>query len=329
MVVVGMITYLSLVIGELVPKRLAMKYPERIACVMAGPMAGLAWVATPLVNLLARSTHRMLRLFGVRDSKETGMSREELHVLLRQGMTAGTINEVESQMMQRVIEFEKLDVYDIMIPRPKMIWIEQDSVHDEVWPTLVSSAQTVFPVYRGRRENLVGAVTVRDIYGRLAKQEPVVFQELMQEPLWVPETQKASDLLEKFRQTGQRAAFVINEFGSVMGMVTLMDLMESIVGEVPSREEQQAMPIQQREDGSWLIDGLFEIEKLSERLEGFDLPQGGGKEFQTVSGWFIRELGRLPVETDRISTPQWVFEVVDIDGVRVDKIIATRRAAVI
>lgn len=322
--VIGVLTYLSLVIGELVPKRLAMKYPEVIASAMSGPMAALSNVASPAVNLLSWSTGALLKFFRVRETDEGGISREELTVLVRQGMTTGSINRMESRMIEGVIGFEKLVAYDIMIPRPKIVWIEKDARHEDVWPVIMRSTQGVFPVYQGRRENIVGMVSIKDIYGQLAAQKTVDFASIMKAPLLVPETQKASVLLETFRKTGQRAALVLDEFGSVMGMVTLIDLMETIVGDVPSMEEQMAMPVRQREDGSWLIDGLFEIEKLPERLEGFVLPEGGGDEFQTVSGWLVKELGRIPVEADRVNAGDWTFEVIDMDSIRVDKVLAVR-----
>lgn len=323
-IVIGILTYLSLVVGELVPKRLAMKFPETIASAMAGPMAGLSTMASPVVSLLSWSTGGLLKLFGVRETEESGMSREELTVLVRQGMTTGSINATESRMMQGVIGFEKLVAYDIMIPRSKIVWIEQGAKHEDVWPMIMRSTQGVFPVYHGRRENLVGAVSIKDIYGQLAAGEPISFPAIMHPPLLAPESQKASVVLDTFRTSGQRAAFVLDEFGSVTGMVTLIDLMETIVGDVPSKEEQLTMPVKQREDGSWLIDGLFEIEKLPERLEGFVMPEGGGDEFQTVSGWLMSELGRVPKETDRITAGDWTFEVIDMDSTRVDKVLAMR-----
>jgi putative hemolysin len=325
-IVISALTYLSLVVGELVPKRLAMKFPETIASGMSAPMAGLSSLASPVVGLLSWSTGGLLKLFGVRETEEEGMSREELKVLVRQGMTTGSIHPTESRMMQGVIGFEKLVAYDIMIPRSKIVWIEQHARHEDVWPTIMRSTQGVFPVYQERRENLVGAVSIKDIYGRLAAGETVAFADIMHPPLLVPETQKAMTLLETFRMSGQRAAFVLDEFGSVTGMVTVIDLMETIVGDVPSKEELQSMPVKQREDGSWLIDGLFEIEKLPDRLENFIMPEGGGDEFQTVSGWLMSELGRVPVETDRITAGEWTFEVVDMDSTRVDKVLATRVA---
>lgn len=323
-IVISILTYLSLVVGELVPKRLAMKFPEAIASAMAGPMAILSTIAAPAVSLLSWSTGGLLRLFGIREDKDCPISREEITVLVREGMIAGSINRSESRMMQGVIGFEKLVTYDIMIPRPRIIWIEQNADHQAVWQSIIRSTQEVFPIYHDRRENLVGVVSLKDIYTNLASGKSVIFGEIMQPPLLVPETQPASILLESFRKTGQRAAFVLDEFGSVMGMVTLIDLMETIVGDVPSREEQLAMPIQQRSDGTWLIDGLYEIEKLPEYLETFDLPAGGGDEYQTVSGWLIKELGRLPQETDKVTSGIWTFEVIDMDGIRVDKILATR-----
>ncbi len=323
-VVIGILTYLSLVVGELVPKRLAMKFPETIASRMARPMAAISTMASPAVSLLSWSTAAILKIFGVRESDEDVISREELTVLVRQGMVTGSINRVESRMMEGVIGFEKLVTYDLMIPRIRIVWIEQSADHRSVWPQVIASTQDVFPIYDGRRDNLVGVVSIKDIYGQLAAGKPVNFSEIMLAPLFVPEMQPASVLLENFRKTGQRAAFVLDEFGSVMGMVTLIDLMEAVVGDVPSREEQLAMPIQQRADGTWLIDGHFEIEKLPGYLDAFDIPAGGGDEYQTLSGWFMKELGRMPAETDSISSGEWNFEVIDIDGTRVDKVLATR-----
>jgi putative hemolysin len=322
LVVISILTYLSLVVGELVPKRLAMKFPETIASGMAGPMATISTISSPAVSLLSWSTGAILKLFGIREGDAEGMSREEFTVLVREGMVTGSINRSESRMMEGVIGFEKLVTYDLMIPRTRIVWIEQNADHTEIWPEVMASTQGDFPIYDDRRDNLIGVVSIKDIYGRLAAGKGVDFKAIMQPPLFVPEMQKASVLLETFRSSGQRAAFVLDEFGSVMGMVTLIDLMEAIVGDVPSREEQLASPILRRTDGSWLIDGLFEIEKLPEFLPDFPLPHGGGDEYQTLSGWFMKEFSRMPAELDRISSGGWTFEVIDMDGARVDKILA-------
>ncbi|MCW1926064.1 hemolysin family protein [Luteolibacter arcticus] len=323
-VVITSITYVSIVVGELVPKRLAMRYAESIASMMSGPMSGLSKAASPFVRLLSWSTSGLLRLFGVKESDDQKLSREEMTVLIREGMVAGGVERSESRMMEGVLGFDKLDVYDIMIPRPKMVWIERDEHHAEVWPRIVKSTQGVFPIYQGQRDNLVGVVSVKDCYAQLAAGIEVKFQNLMQAPLLVPEVQKASLLLEDFRRTGHHAAFVVDEFGGVIGMVTLIDLMEAIVGDVPSKEERLTMPIKQRKDGSWLIDGLFEIEKLDAFLKGFRPPDGAGDEYQTLAGWFSQRLARVPTEGDQLEEYGWRFEIVDMDGIRVDKVLAMR-----
>jgi putative hemolysin len=322
-IVIGSLTYASLVLGELAPKRLAMRYPESIASLMSGPMSGLSKFASPFVSLLSWSTRKLLLLFGVKDGAEEKLSRDEFTVLIREGMVAGGLAHAESRMMEGVLGFEKLDVYDIMIPRPKMVWIERDESHSDVWPRIVRSTQGFFPVYQVQRDNLIGVVSVKDCYAQLAAGIEVKFQNLIHPPLLVPEVQKASVLLEDFRRTGSHAAFVVDEFGGVTGMVTLIDLMEAIVGDVPSKEERLTMPVKQRKDGSWLIDGLFEIEKLEDVLAGFRKPEGAGDEYQTLAGWFAHRLERVPAEGDVIEESGWCFEIMDMDGSRVDKILAT------
>jgi len=328
-VVIGALTYLSLVIGELVPKRIAMRFPETIAAGMSKPMDLLSRFAAPVVSFLSFSTSGLLKLFGIRESTDERMSKEEFTVLIREGLVAGTIAKPESQMMEGVFNFEKLDVYDIMIPRPKMVWIDLNSKHEDAWPAIVRSSQTHFPVYEGQRDNLVGVISVKDCYAQMAAGIEISFRHLMRPPLLVPEVQKASTVLETFRRTGVHVGFVIDEFGGVAGMVTLIDLMESIVGDVPSLEERMALTIRQRPDGTWLIDGLFEIEKLGMHLEGFIPPEGSGDEFQTLSGLFSVRLEQVPQEGDLLLESGWQFEIMDMDGIRVDKVLATDKRVIV
>jgi putative hemolysin len=324
LLVIGLITFFTLVIGELVPKRLATRFPEDIACAMAQPMDSLAKIVALPVGILSWTTTAILRAFGIRETEESRISREEFNVMIREGMVAGGMEHAETQMMEGVLGFEKLDAYDIMIPRPKMVWIERDESHEEVWPRIVKSIQSFFPVYQGEKDNIVGVVSVKDCYAQLAAGIEVRFQNLMQTPLFVPETQKASKLLEEFRRTGNHAGFVVNEYGDVTGMVTLIDLMEAIVGDVPSKEERLSLPFKRRTDGSWLIDGLVDLTKLSVHLDDFVPPESDNDENQTLAGWFSHQLSRLPTEGDAIPLSGWTFEIVDMDGIRVDKVLATR-----
>ena len=320
-IVIISLTFFSLVIGELVPKRLAMLHPEAIASFMAKPMDWLSRIASPAVKILTGSTTGTLRLFGVKETAAEHMSKEEFAVLIREGVVAGTLEHGESKMMEGVLEFEKLDVYDIMIPRPKVVWIDVEASHESSWPKIVRSYQGYFPVYQKDRDNLVGVVSVKDCYAQLAAGIPVSFKHLMRPPQLVPETQKASSVLELFRTTGNHVAFVMDEFGGVIGMVTLIDLMESIVGDVPSAEERRALTIQRRRDGSWLIDGMFELEDLPAHLEGFKVP--ASEDTQTIAGFFGARRGRVASEGDLFQEGGWLFEIVDMDGIRIDKVIAT------
>lgn len=189
-VVIGSLTFVTLVIGELVPKRLAMKFPESIACRMAGPMVGISKIAAPVVGLLAFSTSGLLRSFGLRETEEGRMSREDFRVLVREGLVTGSSWERETRMLERIFNFENLTVYDIMVPHPRMMWIDQDAKHEDVWPMIVRSPQQIFPIYSGNRDNLVGAVSLKEIYSRLATGTEVCFKNLMHPPLLVPETHK-------------------------------------------------------------------------------------------------------------------------------------------
>ncbi|TLD69471.1 HlyC/CorC family transporter [Phragmitibacter flavus] len=326
-VVIGVITYLQLVLGELVPKRLAMRFPEPIASTMSVPMSWLSTIASPAVVMLSVSTGWLLKIFGVKDEGNNRMSREEFTVMVREGLVMGNIGRAESRMIQGVFEFGELEAYDIMIPRPRMMWIESDATHAEIWPMIVKSTQEVFPVYYEKRDELLGVVSIKDLYAQMAAGAEIKFGELTHPPLMVSETQKASELLESFRSTGQRAAFVIDEFGTVIGMVTVMDLLESIVGDVMSKEERSTMPLRKRPDGSWVINGHYEIEKLPDHIEDFVAPKEAGYDYRTVAGWFAHVLVRMPKEGDTLEQSGWRFEIMDMDGARVDKVMASRVVA--
>jgi len=319
-IVIGAITYGSLVIGELVPKRLAMQFPETIACRMAGVMSSLSKIASPFTALLSKSTSGLLKLFGVREQAKTGdLSREEMLILLN----AGNLDPNSSRMLQGAINFSDLDVSDIMIPRPKMTWIECDSGHSEVWKSLTESAEDFFPVYRQRKDNLIGVISIKECYAQLAAGEEIRFGDLMKPPLIVPEIQQASVLLDTFRKTGHRVGFVMNEFGVVIGMVTLTDLMEAIIGDVPSVQERLSQPVAMRDDGTYLLDGMVGLSTLETHLSGFTFTTAMEEAPRTLAALFSGTLARIPRLGDTILHGGWKFEVIDMDGMRVDKVLAS------
>jgi putative hemolysin len=320
LVVLG-ITYLSLIVGELVPKRLALAAPERWACRLAGPMGWLSQLARPAVKVLGWSTDLVLRLLGTpREAKEQ-VTDEEVSVLMREGQRAGVFHQAEPQMVERVLELDDLLVKEIMTPRPKVVFLARDDAHEQLWHKIVASRHSHFPVYEGNRDHIVGTVSVKSIYANLAAGTPVRLADLMTDPLFVPETQTVVQLLESFRQSGRHFAIVADEFGSVVGVATLVDVLEAIVGEVPTQEERARAEIRPRDDGTWLVDGTVDIETLEARLPGLRFAPYEERTYQTLAGFVLEHLGHVPAEGETFTALGWTFEIIDMDRPRIDKVL--------
>ena len=319
--VVVAITYLSLVIGELVPKRIGLGNPEGIALGMAKFMHRLSLVAGPLITFLSKSTEVLLALFGVKPRAEAAVSEEEVRGLMQEGLRAGAFNKVESHIIHSALELDQLSVRDLMTPRPKIIWINKNDPHDVIWHKIVVSGHSHFPVYEGQRDNVVGLVSVKSIYANLAAGVAARTADLMTKTLIVPSTQTAIQLLDTFKQTGRHLALVTDEFGSIVGLVALHDVMEALVGEFPSVEERARPEIKKRDDGSWLIDAMIEIERVEAGLPGFRLSAAQNKDYQTLAGFVVKQLGHVPREGETFEMHGYVFEVLDMDRHRVDKVL--------
>ena len=323
-VVVVLITYLSLVIGELVPKRLAMRNPEGIARIVAEPMSLLAKMAAPIIDFLGKSTNLGLRLFGIRDDKQTAaVTEDEVKGLIQEGMDAGVFEPHEFAMVAQVLALDRLPVREIMTPRPKIIWLNQDDAPDKIWHKVVISKHSVFPVFKGNRDNLVGLVDVKAMYAHLAMGIPVNLQDLVTRPMIVPETQTVTRLLDQFKSTHKQVALAADEFGSIVGLITLVDVLEAIAGDFPAPDERIRPGAKRRNDGSWLIDGLLDIQTVQEILPDLILPNAKKGEYKTLAGFLLTHIGRLPDEQDTFDFSGWHFEILDMDHHRIDKILAT------
>jgi len=322
--VVASITYCSLVIGELVPKRIGLNNPEGIAMTLAGFMHRLSAVVSPAVTFLGFSTDALLRIFGVKPKQENAVSEEEVKVLMQEGMRAGAFHHVESQMVSSVLELDLLHVRDLMTPKPKMIWINADEPHDAVWHKIVVSGHSYFPVYRKNRDNVVGIVSIKAIYANLAAGVGVAIKDVMVTPLVVPETQNTLQLLETFKTSGKHIALVTNEFGSITGIVSINDIMEAIVGDLSTQEERAKPEVRQRDDDTWLIDAMVELEKVERALPGFKFPHTGSSDYQTLAGFVVKQFGRVPKEGETFEQDGYVFEVLDMDRHRVDKVLVMK-----
>lgn len=320
-IVVVAITYFSLVLGELVPKRFGLSNPEGISMAIAQPMNWLSKAVGPLVGFLSVSTEGLLRLLGFKPAAEVTVSEEEVRVLMQEGVRAGAFNKVESQIIHSALELDQLPVREIMTPRPKVIWLNQDDTHEQVWHKIVVSGHSHFPVYAGNRDRTVGIVSVKAIYANLAAGAGVRLKDLMVPPLVVPESQMVLQLVETFKQTGKHVALVTDEFGSILGLVTLNDVMEAIVGEFPTQGERAKAEAKRRDDGSWLIDAMIDLESVERALPGFRFGGGARTEYQTLAGFVVKTLGHVPKEGETFETHGYTFEVLDMDLHRVDKVL--------
>jgi putative hemolysin len=324
-VVVVMITYLSVVIGELVPKRLALLNPERIAAAVAGPMRALTRMAHPLVRILTASSDLALRLFGVRAEAEEPITPEEVRILIEQGARAGVFETVEKEIVDRVLRLGSERVAALMTPRTSIVWLDVEQAVDSIRETIASSRLSRFPVAQGTLDNVVGLVLAKDLLARLLEGLPFDLKAALREPLFVPETMGALEVLEHFKRSSEHIALVIDEHGGVSGLVTHHDLLEAVLGAIAEQPMQlQDGEAVQREDGSWLIGGMLPLGEFKEKLGIPRLPGEERGDVHTMGGFAMLELGRIPSAGEHFEAAGMRFEVVDMDGRRVDKLLVSR-----
>ncbi len=322
-IVVAAITYLSLIIGELVPKRLALNNPEAVASRMAGPMRFLSVLSAPVVWILAVSTEAVARLIGARRSDEPPVTEGEVESLLEEGARAGVFEEAERDLVERALRLDDRPVRELMTPRPKMVCLDVEDPPEEHRRVVAESHHSYYPVARGDLDELSGLASAKDAGARAFGGEPTDLLGTLRQPPLVPESAPATAALTAFKRFGLPLAIVVDERGNVEGLVTPTDVLEALVGDVPGEYGAGGDPdIVRRPDGSWLVDGLFSAEELQGRLGLRDLP-GGEDEYQTVGGMAMSRLGRVPATGDRFEWEGFSFEVVDMDGRRVDKVLVS------
>ncbi|MBI5668691.1 MAG: HlyC/CorC family transporter [Chloroflexi bacterium] len=318
--IVLLTTYLSLVIGELVPKRLALQHPERITLAIMPAMRVLSVITAPVVRLLGASTNIVLRLIGARPSDEPPVTEEEIQALIRQGIEAGVFEESEHEMVAGVFSLGDRRVDAVMTPRTEMTWLDLEDALELNLRKILSSGHSRFPVGQGSLDNIQGMVRAKDLLNRALSNQPVDLKACLREPLFVPESAAASDVLEQFKKTGKHMALVISEHGGVEGLVTIYDLLEEIVGDI------EAPQATEREDGSWLLDGLMPVDDLKDLFDLKVLPGEDESNYQTLGGFVMAHLGRIPATADQFEWAGLSFEVLDMDGRRVDKVLVKRLA---
>jgi putative hemolysin len=319
------ITYLTLIVGELVPKRLALSRPEAIASTLAIPMRVLATIGAPIVNLLSISTETVLRILGIRPSTEPQVTEEEIRVLIEQGTEEGTFEEAEQDMVERVFRLGDRPASSFMTPRPDIVWLDLEDTPQENRKKIIESGYSRYPVCQGGLDNVLGLIRVTDLLTRSFSGEQLDLTVGLLQPVYVPESTRGLKVLELFKQTITHMALVVDEYGVIQGLVTLNDMMIEIVGDVPSIEDQEDPQIVQREDGSWLLDGMLAVDEFFELFEIESIPPEDRGSYQTLGGFVMSHLGRIPTAADHFEWQDMRIEVVDMDGNRVDKVLVVPR----
>lgn len=327
--VVLLVTYFSLVLGELVPKRLALQSAEAIAALMSRPMTVIAQISTPVIWVLSFSSNLILRLLGRANVPEERVTEEDIKALVREGTEGGSVELQEQQFIESIFNFTDRSVRNIMTPRRDVEMVEADDTLGAVLDELLESGYSRFPVYEDSPDQVVGIVHVRDLLMLYRRQgEGALVREVMDPPLYVPENSRASALLANFRKSRRHMAIVVGELGGIEGVVTLEDVLEEIVGEIDDEfDEASTEPVVRREDGSLLAEGSLPIDDVKRLLDVEDLPDEETYRYDTLAGLVISLLGQIPSTGEVATWDGWRFEVVDMDGLRVDKVLISQEGA--
>lgn len=319
------LTSLMLVFGELVPKRIAASHPEKVATILSNFVRFLAVAMAPLLKVYEVTTEGVTQLLRVKPRPiADSVGDEEVRALIEQGLHAGVFARAEKEMVEGVLALDQRAVTTIMTARPKIVFLNVDDPEEVNWRKVVTSGHSYFPVYQANRDQVVGMVAVKALWAHSAIGLPTTLKNLLIPPLFVPETMNVMQLLEQFRKTGRHIAIVTDEFGAVQGLVSLIDVMEAIVGDIPDRGRPTQPEAKKREDGSWLIDATLSIGELKPLL-GIEqpLPQETLAGYQTVGGFVVTQFGRIPAAGDKFDWERWRFEVMDMDRRRVDKVLVS------
>jgi putative hemolysin len=318
---IAAITYLTIVIAELVPKQIALNSPERIASTVARPLELLARLSTPIIFILSRSTNFVVKLFGIKRSTQPEVTEEEIKVMIEQGTETGMFEESEQDMVEGVLGLGDIKIGALMTPRPDITWINIDDAIGITRQKIIDSDYSRLPVCEGELDRVLGVIHVADLLSQTLKGEEINLTASLSQPLFIPESTRGLKILEQFKKFGTHIAMVVDEYGVVQGLVTMHDLFEEIFGDITDFNEDPEEPqIIEREDGSWLLDGMLSIEEF---LERFDIPETAidRGNYHTLGGFAIMQLGKIPISGEYFEWRKFKFEIVDMDGKRVDKVL--------
>ncbi|MEW6593688.1 MAG: hemolysin family protein [Thermodesulfobacteriota bacterium] len=319
--VVVVITYFSIVVGELVPKRIAQFNAEGIARVVARPISALAMLSRPFVALLSFSTDGVLRLFGKKELGSANLTEEDIHAMLAEGSETGVIEKQEHAMVRNVFRLDERQIASLMTPRSEIVYLDIEQPLAESFDRLIQSDHSRFPVCRGGLDEVLGVITTKRVLQQTLQDGLTDLAEHLQPCVYVPESLTGMKLLEQFRESGVQMVFVVDEYGEILGLITLQDVLEALAGEFKPRDPEDVWAVQ-RGDGTWLLDGLMPIPELKDRLGLKAVPEEEKGRYHTLSGMMMWLIGQLPRTADIVEWEGWRLEVVDMDGKRIDKVLA-------
>lgn len=323
LVVLG-ITFLSLVVGELAPKRLALDHAERFAALLAPLMQILSTLTAPIVHLLNLATDLVLLLFGSQPITEPAVTEEDVRSLIEQGTQVGVFEPLEEEIMDQVFRLSDRTVSALLTPRTDIVWLDVNDPPEEIQRKVLDSGFSFFPVAQGDLDHVIGLVSAKALLAQSLARQPLNPNTALEPALFLPESTPALVIVERLKQTHAHVALVIDEYGGLEGLVTLDDVLEAIVGEIPNTDETTEAAVIQREDGSWLVDGMLQIDEFQELFEIKELPPVVEEHYQTVGGFVMAMLGRIPSTGDHFMWQDYRMEVMDMDGHRVDKVLVAR-----
>ncbi|MDI3321754.1 hemolysin family protein [Pinibacter soli] len=317
-IVLIILTYFSLVLGELVPKRIGMANPERIAKLVARPMRAVSVITHPFIWLLSKSTNFITKIFNLQSS-DSQVTEEEIKAIISEGTEQGTIDEAEQEIIERVFHLGDRTITSLMTHRSDIIWFDLNDNEESIKEKILREPHSVYPICEGELDNMKGIVSIKDLY---TSNDKVLFKHIMQPAMFVPENNSAYKVLEKFKQSKNHSCFIVDEYGSVQGMITLNDILEAIVGDMP-QPDMEDYEITDRGDGTYLVDGQIPFYDFLHRFDMTDLMNEGEQEFNTLAGFILHILEHIPHTGETVNWQGFKFEIIDMDALRIDKILVT------
>ena len=318
-IIVIIVTFLSIIFGELIPKRIALLNAEKIAKKAASPMYAFAKATHPIVWLLNKTSNGFFKLFNIKQSKDDSVTEEEIKAIISEGTEAGTIEEEEKEIIERIFHLGDRNITSLMTHRSDILWFDLNDNEEKIREKIIAEPHSIYPICDGDLDDIKGVVSIKDLY---VSDDLTLFKDLMQPALFIPDNNSAYQVMEKFKESKIHSCFIVDEYGSVRGMITLNDILEAIIGDIPQMHNED-YEIIKRDDGSFLIDGQIPFYDFLSRFNKTDLLQQDEQQYDTLAGCILHELERIPQSGDKMDWNGFHFEIIDMDGHRIDKVLVT------